>query len=61
MPRVFIYDGREFDDPDPEKSVQQVQDFYSGFFAELNTATVNHREENGNDIYEFRKQVGTKG
>ena len=24
MPRIFIYDGREFDDPDPEKTPEEV-------------------------------------
>lgn len=61
MPRIFVYDGREFDDPDPDKSVEEVREYMSHFFAELNTAAVNHREENDRDVYEFRKRVGTKG
>ena len=61
MPRVFVYDGREFDDPDDSKSVQEVQDYLSHFYPELNTATVSQREDNGRTLYEFRKRVGTKG
>ena len=61
MPRVFIYDGREFDDPDETKKVEEVQEYMSHFYPELNTASVNHTQRDGNDVYEFRKRVGTKG
>ena len=27
MPRIFVYDGREFDDPDPDRSVEEVRHY----------------------------------
>ena len=61
MTRVFIYDGREFDDPNPEMSVDDVRDYLSHFYRELANATCKHTSEENREVYEFRKTVGTKG
>ena len=39
MPRIFIYDGREFDDPDPDKSVEEVRHYLTHFYGDLRRLT----------------------
>ena len=38
MARVFIYDGREFPDPDPNLSPDEVRKMMADFFPELANA-----------------------
>lgn len=62
MQRTFVYDGREFPDPDPTLSVEDVRKQLSEFFPELTNADT--REEQRGDgavIYTFSKRIGTKG
>ena len=40
MARVFVYDDREFPDPDPEMSVDQVKATLSDFYGEIANASV---------------------
>ena len=61
MARIFVYDGREIDDPNPEMSVEEVREYLSHFYPELNNATTNDRSKDGDQIYEFRRRVGVKG
>ena len=68
MPRVFIYDGREFDDFDPTMSVDAVRQSMTNFFPELANADVTtSSRKNKQDpavqdtVYEFKRRVGTKG
>src|SRR3989337_376040 len=64
MPRKFAYDGREFPDPDPAASTEEVKQMLSAFFPALATAdTLEHKDEKEKDktIYEFRRRTGTKG
>ena len=61
MPRIFVYDGREFQDPDPEMSVQDVQNAYAEFMPEVRNAKVNHHTQAGTEYYTFEARVGTKG
>ena len=62
MVRKFIYDGKAYDDPDPEKTVDQVREFMTSFFSELATAeTLPVRTEGEHQIHEFKRKVGTKG
>ena len=35
MPRIFVYDGREFDDPNPDKSVEEVRHYLTHFYGDL--------------------------
>ena len=37
---VFVYDDREFPDPDPEMSVDQVKATLSDFYGEIANASV---------------------
>ena len=34
MPRIFVYDGREFDDPDPHNSVDEVRLYLTHFYGD---------------------------
>ena len=67
MARIFVYDNREFPDPDPELSVDDVRKSLADFYGELSNATVKEsaraNAESGEDdnIYEFERKVGTKG
>jgi len=59
--RVFVYDGREFPDPDPNMSVEEVRQSMTSFFPELANADVKQSKRGDDDIIEFQKRVGTKG
>jgi PRTRC genetic system protein C len=87
--RIFIIDNREFPDPDPNMTVEEVRQYYVTYFAELSNAETkeSHRpdpawiqsliaggmtaeaaaeqaktdKEHVQDVYEFKKRVGTKG
>lgn len=59
--RVFVYDGKEIEDPNPSMSPDQVRMFYTSFFPELATAEVIRRVEPTREIIEFKRKVGTKG
>ena len=68
MPRVFVYDGREFPDPDPSLSVDEVRASMSSFFPELSNAETKETERDSatepgqkETVIEFRRRVGTKG
>jgi PRTRC genetic system protein C len=61
MARVFVYDGREFPDPDPNLSVDEVKAMVTDFFPELSNAEVKEATKDENTIYEFIRRVGTKG
>jgi len=61
MVRVFVYDGREFPDPDPNMSVDEVRQSMTNFFPELANADTKQSKRDEDDIIEFQKRVGTKG
>ena len=61
MARKFIYDGREFEDPDPDMTVEQVRASLADFYGELANATVSETKQGEDTIYQFNKRVGTKG
>lgn len=61
MPRIFVYEGREFPDPNPEMSVDQVRTTMADFYPELSNATVKESTRDEDQVYEFQKRVGTKG
>ena len=61
MARVFIVDGRQFPDPDPKLSVQEVRAQFAEFFPDLVNADT-REETKGEDIHiTFAKRIGTKG
>ena len=61
MARIFVYENREFPDPDPNMTVDQVRQSMTSFFPELVNATVLERQRGEDTIHEFQKRVGTKG
>lgn len=61
MARLFIYDSREFPDPDPSMTPEQVKDMMVTFFPELANAEVREHKKGEDIAYEFIRRVGTKG
>ena len=61
MVRVFVYDGKEIQDHDPEKTVDEIQKELATFYPDLANARVVERKRDGDDVYEFQRQVGVKG
>lgn len=61
MPRIFVYDGREFPDPDETLTVDQVRQHMANFFPELANAKTVESKKDGDKVFTFEKQVGTKG
>jgi len=61
MVRVFVYDDREFPDPDPNMSVEEVRQSMVHFFPELANAETSSSKRGEDDIFEFKKRVGVKG
>lgn len=62
--RVFVYDNRQFSDPDSTLTVEQVKQNFQAFFPELATATVKESKDPKDPettIYQFTRQTGTKG
>lgn len=68
MARIFVYDGREFPDPDPKLKVDEVRQHMSAFFPELSNAETKESTRPSmttpgetDTIVEFKRRVGTKG
>ena len=61
MARIFVYDDREFPDPDPEMTVEQVKQTLSDFYGEIANAAVKETTRDDDTIIEFQRRVGTKG
>ena len=61
MARIFVVDGREFPDPDPNLKVDEVRQHMSTFFPELSNAEVKESKRGEDTIYELKRRVGTKG
>ena len=61
MARKFVYDGREFPDPDPNLSPDEVRQMMTDFFPELANAEVREHKRDGDTLYELVRRVGTKG
>ncbi len=60
--RIFSYDGRAWDDPDPTLTPEEVKQQMSSFFPELSSATITeHKKDDGTIIYEMTRKTGTKG
>jgi PRTRC genetic system protein C len=62
MTRIFVYDGREFPDPDPGLSVEDVRRQLSDFFPELTNAETREERRGDDEVrYTFTRRIGTKG
>ena len=61
MARIFVVDGREFPDPDPNMKTDEVRQSMTTFFPELSNAESKESKRGEDDIIEFKRRVGTKG
>jgi PRTRC genetic system protein C len=61
MARIFVYDGREFPDPDSKLSVEDVRKQLAEFFPELANAETREEKREEDAVYTFMKRIGTKG
>jgi len=61
MARVFVYDGREWPDPDPNMPVEQVRQTMAAMMPELANAETSTGKRGNDDVFTFEKRVGTKG
>ena len=62
--RVFLYNGRTLQAPpsDTPMTADQVRQFYAAIHPDLLNATVEGPRFEGNqEIFEFRRAIGTKG
>ncbi len=59
--RVFVYEGREFPDPDPNLAVEEVKRMMTDFFPELANAEVREHKRDEDTLYELVRRTGTKG
>lgn len=61
MARLFVYDGREFPDPDRKVPVEDIRRQLSEFFPELANADTREEKRGEDTVYTFSKRIGTKG
>jgi PRTRC genetic system protein C len=59
--RIFVYDGREFPDPDPGKTPEEVKQMMTDFFPELANADIKEHKRDDDTLYELVRKVGVKG
>jgi PRTRC genetic system protein C len=61
MARIFVVDGREFPDPGPQLTVEEVRQQLGEFFPELANADTREEQRGGDTRYVFTRRIGTKG
>lgn len=61
MARKFVVEGRNYDDPDPKLTLDQVRQQLQAFFPDLVNAEVREEKKDEDQIYVFEKRVGVKG
>ena len=61
MSRKFVYDGREFPDPDPAMTPEEVRKAMTDFFPELANADIKEQKKDQDTYYEFVRKTGVKG
>ncbi len=68
MARIFIYDGKEYPDPDVKggvgegsMTVEDVRQAWAEFFPELSNAETKESKRGEDTVYTFIKRVGMKG
>lgn len=61
MARIFVYDNRQFPDPDPKLSVEDVRRQFAEFFPELANAETREEKRGDDTVFTFSKRIGTKG
>ena len=61
MARIFLYDNREFPDPDTSMTIDEVKATLADFLPEVANAAVKQSQRDGDTLVEFTKRTGTKG
>ncbi len=68
MKRIFVYEGTEYPDPNPEATVDQVRQILTSYFPQLANADTNDLgerkvkdSEEMEHLWEFKSRVGRKG
>ncbi|MBI4496622.1 MAG: hypothetical protein HY689_01825 [Chloroflexi bacterium] len=61
MVRIFVYDGREFPDPDAKLSTEEIRKQLTEFFPELANAETREEQRGDDTLHIFRRRIGTKG
>ena len=61
LPRVFIADNQEMEDPDPALSIEDVRRMLADYMPELHNCDVHEEDKDGKHYVSFIKRVGTKG
>jgi PRTRC genetic system protein C len=59
--RIFVIDNREFDDPDPAMTVDEIKAHFASFFPELANSEASEAKRGADTLISFIKKVGTKG
>ena len=61
--RIFVYKGNKLEDPADSMSLEQVKDFFTATYPELNNSSISAPEVVGEKLqYTFaEKSLGTKG
>lgn len=60
QPRVFVYNGREFHDPNPTSTPDEVRRLMADFFPELANAEVRGNKRANETVFELTRRVGIK-
>ena len=61
MARIFVYDGREHPDIDPNLTPDEIRQKMADFYPELANAEIKQAERGDDTIFELVRRVGTKG
>ncbi len=61
MARVFVHDSKEYPDPDPRLSVDEVRKQMADFIPELANADTKEELRGEDTVYTFSRRIGTKG
>lgn len=61
MARIFIYEGKEFADPDATMSTDDVRRMLTNAYPELSNAETKETKRGDDTVFTFTKRVGTKG
>lgn len=59
--RIFVYDGREWPDPDPAMTPDDVRQQMADSLPELSNATFTTEQRGDVQVITFQRRVGTKG
>lgn len=61
MARIFVYEGKEYPDPDSSMSTNDVRESWVNYFPELSNAETKETKRGEDTLITFTKRAGTKG